>query len=262
MQNYRLCLSYDGSRYQGWQRQGNTPNTIQAKLEELLSRCLAQPVEVAGSGRTDAGVHARRQVCSFRAETDMSPEELLRELRRHAPEDLGLLSLALAPERFHARLSCTGKTYVYRLWTGETPCVFRRRYLLPHPGALDEEAMREAGRQLCGTWDYSAFCANRHMKKSAVRTLFAVELQRQGDELRLCYTGDGFLYNMARILTGTLLEVGEGKRRAEDLRAVLESRERSQAGPAAPPQGLFLWDVYYGHEERGEFLSSFMQDCP
>ena len=262
MQNYMLCLSYDGSRYQGWQRQGNAPNTIQARLEELLSRALSQPVELAGSGRTDAGVHARRQVCSFRARTDHNPEELLHELRRYAPEDIALLSLSPAPERFHARLSCTGKTYVYRLWTGAAPCVFQRRYLLPHPSPLDEESMKEAGRLLCGRHDFTSFCANRNMKKSAVRTLYAVDLHRQGDELRLCYTGDGFLYNMARILTGTLLEVGEGKRRAEDMPAILEGRSRTLAGPAAPAQGLFLWDVYYKGEEKAEILSPFGQDYP
>ena len=262
MPNFMLSLSYDGSRYQGWQKQGNTPNTIQARLEELLSRCLGQPVELAGSGRTDAGVHARRQVCSFRADTEKQPERILGELRLHAQEDLGLLSLSYAPERFHARLSCTGKTYVYRVWTGDSPCVFQRRYLLPHPAPLDEAAMAEAGRLLCGRRDFSAFCANRHMKKSAVRSLCAVELCRLGDELRLCYTGDGFLYNMARILTGTLLEVGEGKRRAEDMPAILDSLERAQAGPAAPAQGLFLWDVYYAHEERGPIPTLFAQVYP
>ena len=128
MRNFMLTLCYDGGRYRGWQRQGNTDNSIQAKTEELLSRLLKQKIELAASGRTDAGVHARRQVCSFRAETDYSTEFMLTELRKFLPEDVGALSLEEAPPRFHARLSCTGKTYLYRVWNSEEPNVFERRY--------------------------------------------------------------------------------------------------------------------------------------
>lgn len=245
MRNFRLTLCYDGGRYRGWQKQGNTENTIQGKLEAVLSRMLAQPVELAGSGRTDAGVHARRQVCSFRADTALDCETLLRTLRQVLPEDIGALSLEEAPPRFHARLSCTGKTYVYRIWNSEAPNVFSRRYLLPWPGALDTDAMEQAARLLLGEHDFSAFCAAKRMKKSAVRRLDEIRLERRGDELRLIFTGSGFLYNMVRILTGTLLEVGCGKRDAESVRAALLSRDRALAGPAAPAQGLFLWDVRY-----------------
>ena len=129
MPNFRMTLSYDGTRYNGWQRQGNTPDTIQGRLEAVLSDLLAQPVEVAGSGRTDAGVHARMQTASFRAKTDLPAPELLRRLRARLPGDIGVLTLEETAPRFHARLSCRGKTYVYRIWNSETPNVFERRYV-------------------------------------------------------------------------------------------------------------------------------------
>ena len=245
MKNYRLTLCYDGTRYSGWQRQGNTGGTVQAKTETLLSRILGQDVEVSGSGRTDAGVHARRQVCSFRAETDMSCGEILAAMRRYLPEDIGALSLEEAPPRFHARLSCTGKTYVYRIWNSEEPNVFERRYMYFYPGALDTEAMAKAASLLCGEHDFTSFTSNRHMKKSAVRRLDSIEIERLGGELRISLSGSGFLYNMVRIIVGTLIEVGAGSRRAEDIPAALDERDRAAAGFTAPAQGLILWDVRY-----------------
>lgn len=245
MKTFKLTLCYDGGRYNGWQRQGNTANTIQAKLETLLSRLLEQPIEVAGSGRTDAGVHARCQVCSFRADTDMDCASLLRALRRYLPEDIGAVSLEEAAPRFHARLNCRGKSYLYRVWNSDAPNVFERRYLLSYPAALDDAAMRAAAEKLLGRHDFTAFCANRHMKKSAVRTLRSIDITRRGDELDILLTGDGFLYNMARILCGTLLEVGSGSRTAAEVEAALLSRDRSLAGPTAPAHGLTLWNVEY-----------------
>ena len=245
MPNFRLTLCYEGTRYRGWQKQGNTDNTIQGRLEALLSRLLAQEVEIAGCGRTDAGVHARRQVCSFRADTAMPCDELLSALRRCLPEDIGALSLELAPPRFHARLNCVGKTYVYRIWNSETPNVFERRFLWPVPEELDVEAMRQAAALLCGRHDFSAFCSLKRMKKSAVRELRRLELRREGEELRLIFEGDGFLYNMVRILTGTLLQVGRGERAPEEMSRILASLDRAQAGPTAPAQGLTLWEVAY-----------------
>ena len=245
MRHFRLTLCYEGTRYKGWQRQGNTPDTLQAKLEELLGRILEQEVELAGSGRTDAGVHARRQVCSFRADTAMSSAELLAALRRYLPEDVGALALEEAEPRFHARLSCTGKTYLYRIWNSEAPCVFERRWVTVFPAALDTAAMARAAEKLTGTHDFTAFCGNKHMKKSAVRTLRRVEITREGEELRLRFEGDGFLYHMVRILVGTLLEVGTGERDAAEMPAILASRDRARAGFTAPAKGLTLWDVEY-----------------
>lgn len=245
MQNYKLVVCYDGTRYKGWQKLGSTDDTIQAKLEKVLSRLLEQEIELAGSGRTDAGVHARRQVCSFRAETDMRCEELLCALRRYLPEDIGAVSLEKAAPRFHARLSCTEKTYVYRVWNSPAPNVFERRYMLSLPESPDIEAMRTAAQYLVGEHDFTSFCSNKHMKKSAVRRLHSVEIERGGDELRFILTGDGFLYNMVRIIVGTLLEVGAGRLAPSAIPAILNARERAAAGPTAPAHGLTLWDVRY-----------------
>ena len=245
MKNYRLVLSYEGTRYRGWQRQGNTAGSIQEKLENLLSRLLEQKVELAASGRTDAGVHARMQVCSFRGETERGAEELLRELRRYLPEDIGAVSLEEAEPRFHARLSCREKTYLYRIWNSESPNVFTRRFQLRVPGALDDKAMERAARLLCGEHDFAAFCSLKNARRSTVRDLRAVEIRREGEELQLYFTGDGFLYNMVRILTGSLLEVGQGHRSPESLAEALQSKDRALAGPTAPAQGLCLWEVKY-----------------
>ena len=170
---------------------------------------------------------------------------MLTKLRQHLPEDIGAVSLEEAAPRFHARLNCREKTYLYRVWNSETPNVFERRFLCPYPAPLDLDEMRRAAKQLLGEHDFSAFCSVKHMKKSAVRTLTRIELQREGNELRLFFTGDGFLYNMVRILTGTLLEVGSGQRSAESVREALKSLDREQAGFTAPARGLTLWDVRY-----------------
>lgn len=245
MPNFCMTLSYDGTRYNGWQRQGNTPDTVQGRLETALSALLGQPVEVAGSGRTDAGVHARMQTASFRAKTDLPAPELLRRLRAQLPGDIGVLTLAEAAPRFHARLSCRGKTYVYRVWNSDTPNVFERRYVYALPQPLDTAAMQRAAALLCGRHDYTSFCANRHMKKSAVRTVDAITVERLGDEVRLTFSGEGFLYHMVRILTGTLLEVGLGQRDAGTMADILAARDRAAAGPTAPARGLILWETRY-----------------
>ena len=243
--NFRLRLSYDGSRYRGWQKQGNTENTIQSKMEFLLSRLLGQKIELAGSGRTDAGVHAREQVCSFRAETSMSTDKLLREIRHYLPEDIAALSLDDASPRFHARLCCREKCYVYRIWNSPVQDVFQRRYMLFHPGELDISAMKKAAEPLIGRHDFSAFCTKHNVNKSAVRELRSIKTERNGDEIRITLTGDGFLYNMVRIIVGTLLEAGEGKRDAASVSEALNSMDRSLAGPTAPAHGHFLWSESY-----------------
>lgn len=244
MKNYKLTLSYDGTRYNGWQKQKNTPDTIQEKLETLLSRLLGAEIEVAGSGRTDAGVHALGQVCSFRAECGMSCEELLAAIREYLPADIGALSLEEAEPRFHARLNARAKTYEYRIRTSIVPDVFARKYRYVFTEKLDVNAMRAAAEKMCGEHDYSAFCSIR-MKKSAVRTVYSIDISESGGEMFIRFRGNGFLYNMVRIMTGTLLDVGTGKIAPEDIDNIIESKLRQNAGFTAPPQGLFLVNVEY-----------------
>ena len=244
MRNLRLDLCYDGTRYRGWQRLPGVDNTIQGKLETALSRILGEPVEISGSGRTDAGVHARGQVANFHCKNPMVCEEILRQLRCYLPEDIGIYSCREVSERFHARLNVKHKTYCYRIWNSETPCVFDRRFVSIMPQRLDVEKMRLAAEQLIGEHDFSAFCANKKMKKSTIRRIFAVEIERKGEEIRISVTGNGFLHNMMRILVGTLVEVGMGQRTPESM-TELFGAAREQAGSLAGAQGLCLMEVAY-----------------
>lgn len=244
MRNLRLVLCYDGTRYRGWQRQSGTDNTIQGKLETALSRILGETIEVHGSGRTDAGVHAENQVVNFHCQSQMPCPDILSELRRYLPEDIGIKSCKQVSDRFHARLNAKSKTYRYRLWNSREPCVFQRRYVTLWPEALNVEKMEQAANILVGEHDFCAFCTNKHMKKSTVRRIDAIDIAAVGCELQITITGNGFLHNMVRILVGTLVEVGQGSREPASL-GELFGAERSRAGLLMPPQGLCLMEVEY-----------------
>ena len=244
MRNIRLDICYDGTRYNGWQRQTAHDNTIQGKIETALSRILGEPIEISASGRTDTGVHARGQVANFHTESAMTCGEMLAELRKYLPEDIGIYSCREVSPRFHARLNALEKTYQYRLWNSELPCVFDRRFVAVMEESLDVEAMHEAAQLLLGTHDFSAFCANKKMKKSTVRTIKSFTVERFGEEIRFTVTGNGFLHNMVRILVGTLVEVGRGERTPESV-ADLFGGKREQAGFLAPGKGLCLMEVRY-----------------
>ena len=244
MRNIRLDLCYDGTRYKGWQRLPGADATIQGKLETALSRILGEPIEVSGSGRTDAGVHAKGQVANFHCESTMAAEDILTQLRRYLPEDIGIYSCRDVSPRFHARLNAKEKTYLYRIWNSPEPCVFQRRFVTVMEEPLDTDAMERAAELLLGEHDFSAFCGNAKMKKSTVRHIRSIHIRREGPELQLTFTGNGFLHNMVRILVGTLVEVGRGQREAASV-AELFGGKRSEAGFLAPPQGLCLEEVYY-----------------
>ena len=244
MRNIRLDICYDGTRYNGWQRQTAHDNTIQGKLETALSRILGEPIEISASGRTDTGVHAIGQVANFHTDAGMDCAELLAQLRRYLPEDIGIYSCREVSPRFHARLNALEKTYRYRVWNSELPCVFERRYVTEMPEKLDVEAMHEAAQLFLGTHDFSAFCANRKMKKSTVRAIKAFSVERVGEEIHFTVTGNGFLHNMVRILVGTLIEVGRGEREMESI-PMLFGAKREQAGFLAPGKGLCLMEVRY-----------------
>lgn len=244
---YCLKLSYDGTRFHGWQRLPNAV-TVQGRLETALSEIFNRPIEVDGSGRTDAGVHASAQYVSFRA-PDTDTGKLLAQLRHRLPEDVGALSLCHAPERFHARLCATQKTYTYRVWNSETPDVFDRRFRVQMPQALDPAAMRRAAELCLGTHDFLAFCSNKHFKKSSVRTLYRFDIAQSGAELCFTLSADGFLYNMVRILVGTVLEVGLGERSEDSILPLFSRRIRAEAGHTAPAKGLCLTEVRYEHPD-------------
>ena len=244
MRNLRLDICYDGTRYRGWQRLPGKDDTIQGKLETALSRILGESIEISGSGRTDAGVHARGQVANFHCESAMPAKEILENLRRYLPEDIGIYSCRDVSERFHARLNAKEKTYCYRIWNSEMPCVFDRRFVAVMPESLDLCAMEQAAGHLLGQHDFAAFCGNAKMKKSTVRYIRDLTVARQGNEVRITVTGNGFLHNMVRILVGTLVEVGRGERDPESIPQLFGGK-RAEAGFLAPPQGLCLMEVYY-----------------
>ena len=244
MATYRLTLAYDGTRYRGWQRLDGTAMTVQGRVELALSEIFETKIEIDGSGRTDAGVHATGQVASFHAPRRPT-QTVLQRLRQLLPGDIGAMALEEASERFHARLNATEKTYVYRVWNSAQPDVFERRYRTQVRQRLDLTAMEQGAALLLGTHDFRSFCANKQLKKSSVRTLKRLELTRDGDELRFCLTADGFLYHMVRIIVGTLLEIGQGKLPAEDIGRILEARCREAAGETAPAKGLCLTEVRY-----------------
>ncbi|HIU76905.1 MAG TPA: tRNA pseudouridine(38-40) synthase TruA [Candidatus Pelethocola excrementipullorum] len=245
--NYKMVMQYDGTRYDGWQKQGNTGNTIQGRLEAVLSRFAGEPVEVQGAGRTDAGVHAYGQTANFRLQTDAKEEEVLVYLNRYLSEDIEVLSVERVHDRFHARLSAVQKTYLYRVGMGSGKHVFDRKYLYHFDGSLDVKAMEEAAGYLRGTHDFKSFCSNRRMKKSTTRTLHMVKIDvdKKEDVIRFILIGDGFLYHMVRIIVGTLLEIGQGKREPKDIIGILEEKDRAKAGFTAPPQGLTMVSVEY-----------------
>lgn len=245
--NYRITLQYEGGRYDGWQKQGNTENTIQGRLEQILGRMAGEPVEVHGSGRTDAGVHAMGQTANFHLKGNQTPKEVMEYLNRYLPDDIAVLTCDIVSERFHSRLNAVQKTYLYQIEMGQKRDVFGRRtqYLLGQK--LDVEAMRRAAELLCGTHDYKSFCGNKKMKKSTVRTVYAIDLQQEKDSslLQIYFTGNGFLQHMVRIMAGTLMEVGLGKRSAESMTEVLQALDRQAAGFTAPAEGLCLAEVRY-----------------
>lgn len=244
MRNIRLDICYDGSRYRGWQRLTGVEDTIQGKLEQTLSRILEEPVEISGSGRTDAGAHARHQIANFHCRGTMPCERILAELRRYLPGDIGIYSCEEAADRFHARLNARRKTYCYRIWNSEAPCVFDRKYVYILPQRLDVAAMTRAAEAFLGEHDFSAFCANKKMKKSTLRRIDSLTILREGEELRILVTGNGFLYNMVRIMAGTLIEVGRGERSPDSIPSLFGAR-REEAGFLAPAQGLCLMEVEY-----------------
>ena len=244
MRNIRLDICYDGTRYQGWQRLANTPNSIQGKIETALSRILEEPIEISGSGRTDAGVHAKDQVANFHCESTMSCGEILAKLQMYLPEDIGIESCKEVSPRFHARLNAKEKTYEYRVWNSSRPCVFERRFVTVIPEPLDVDRMNRAAQEFLGTHDFSAFCANKNFKKSTERFIKSFEVRRVGEEIRFRVTGNGFLHHMVRILVGTLIEVGRGEREPESI-PQLFGQKREKAGFLVPGKGLCLEEVIY-----------------
>lgn len=251
MINLKLTIAYEGTRYNGWQKQGNTSNTIQEKIEETISRIIGEEIEIAGSGRTDSGVHALAQIANFKVKDEKlrgyleDLNEFRDEINEYLPKDVRILAITKVNERFHARLNAVGKHYSYRIDNGEVADIFERKYLTRIEEPLNLDKMREATELMVGEHDFMSFCANKKMKKSTVRNVTKIDITSDKGIIKIDFYGNGFLYNMIRIMVGTLIEVGLSKRTPKDIERILESKNRAEAGYLAPASGLFLEEVYY-----------------
>ena len=238
--NYKFTIAYDGTRYLGWEHQPGTEMTIQGKLETVLSRMTDTPVEVIGCGRTDAGVHARNMTANAHMVTSLGETEIRDYMNQYLPEDICVKDVRICSDRFHARYNALGKTYCYTCYVGELKPVFDRKYVWVLESAPDVGRMQEAAALLVGTHDFASFCGNPRMKKSTVRKVDEISIVRKGPYLTLTYHGTGFLQYMVRILTGTLIEVGQGKREPSEMTSLLEAKDRRLAGVTAPACGLTM----------------------
>ncbi len=275
IQNYRMILQYDGTRYNGWQRQGNTGNTIQGKLEDIFSRYFDQPIELQASGRTDAGVHSLGQTVSFKVDygkygrngnmdntksidNTCNTEVLQEELNSYLPEDIKITELSEVDIRFHARLNAVEKEYRYYISLDRKKDVFARKYMmsLEEPDKLDIESMRRASRLMLGEHDFQGFSDNRS-NKSTVRTITSIDFNIKGHEnfggkyLEISFCGNGFLYHTVRLLVGTLLAIGMGKAKEDIVEEIFDSRNRKIVPFMAPAEGLFLYKVKYTRDYLG-----------
>ncbi len=245
MRNIKCRVTYEGTRYQGWQRQESSDNTIQGKLERLISRMCDERIEIQGSGRTDAGVHSLGQIINFHTHSEKTVEEMLAYMNQFLPEDIAVVEMEEVSERFHSRLNAKGKQYSYHVWNSSIPNVFWRRYAHMVEQPLDVDAMKQAAKHLLGEHDFKSFTSAGKGKKSTVRNIESIQIVRDGDLLTFTFRGDGFLYHMIRILMGTLLEVGLGTRSADSIPDVIEAKNREKAGALVPGKGLILEEVFY-----------------
>lgn len=246
-----LTVSYDGTLYFGFQSQPGG-NTIQDRIEKAIQHLTGETITITSSGRTDAGVHARAHYINFHTASSIPLERWAFALNSRLPPDIRILEARMADPEFHARRSAKRKTYRYTINNNRIPDVFQRHLQYHHPTPLDVEAMRHALQTLIGKHDFTSFCSVKSTKPSHVRTIFAADIERQPDAnptlpglIHISVTGNGFLQHMVRIIVGTLLHVGEGKKSAADMEAILQAKDRSRAGPTAMPHGLMLWEVIY-----------------
>lgn len=245
MRNLKLTIEYDGKRYLGWQRLGDSEKTIQGKIEKVIQQLTGETIEIIGSGRTDAGAHAKGQVANFKTTSTLSEDEFLTLFNRYLPDDIVVKEVVEVPERFHARYNAKGKQYSYYVWNDAIPTAFERYHSFQVVEPLDLAKMEAACEKLVGTHDFLGFSALKKSKKSTERTIDEITITQEGSMLHFTFVGNGFLYKMVRILMGTLIEIGAGRLPLEVIDQVLANKIRSEAGETAPAQGLFLDEVYY-----------------
>ncbi|NLK28870.1 MAG: tRNA pseudouridine(38-40) synthase TruA [Clostridiales bacterium] len=245
MHNYKLTIQYDGGRYKGWQRLGNTNNTIQGKIEYVLSELMGEEIEIIGSSRTDAGVHALGQIANFKTNKNLSTTKIQEYLNHYLPQDISIIRVDKVSENFHARYHARAKTYLYRIWNREYSHPFMRKYSMHIEEKLDLEAMKKAAGYFVGTHDFTAFSNAKSKKKSMVREIYSFWINQEDGFVDIRIRGNGFLYNMARWIAGTLIDVGLGDLDGESIPTIIQSKKRDRTGRLAEPQGLYLENIEY-----------------
>ncbi len=245
MRNIKLVIQYDGSKYRGWQRLGDSDKTIQGKLEQVLGQMTNEKIELIGSGRTDAGVHAFHQVANFHTKSDFSEDAILDYLYKYLPEDIVVIDAKEEDKMFHSRHHVKGKKYLYRIWNSKRHNPFMRKHCTHVAEPLDIRLMREAAAYFIGKHDFSSFTSLKGKNKSKEREIFSVEIEKDKELMNIIFYGNGFLYNMVRIMAGTLIEVGAGRIKSHSIPEILAKKDRTLAGPTAPTSGLILYDVEY-----------------
>ncbi len=246
--HWLLLLRYDGTRYHGWQVQPNGV-TVQQVLQDAVERVTGVRSGITGCSRTDAGVHALMFCCALKTESRIPPENVPAALNAHLPRDIAVYACRLAPPEFHPRYDCVGKRYVYRVWNQPVRHPFWEGHAHHVSRRLDELVMAQAARDFEGTHDFKAFCAAGSSVEDTVRTVRRCTVARNGDMLDITVEADGFLYNMVRIIVGTLLDIEAGRLPPDSVPAILKSRDRSRAGKTAPACGLYLEQVFYKDEQ-------------
>lgn len=244
MKNIKLTLEYDGTNYGGWQKQSNN-KTIQGELEKAISKATGEEVEVTGSSRTDAGVHARGMVANFRTNSPIPADRFREAVNRNLPDDIAILKSEEVNDSFHARYNTKGKTYSYTIVNRYEKVSIGRNYIYHVKDSLDIAKMEKACTFFIGKHDFSAFKTNGSSVKTSVRTISELYIKKDDDIIKIFITADGFLYNMVRIIVGTLVEVGKGKIDPVNIKNIIDSRDRTKAGPCVKPNGLVLEKVYY-----------------
>jgi tRNA pseudouridine38-40 synthase len=233
-------IQYDGRKYKGWQRLGQGENTVQAKIESVVSRLTGVDTEIIGSSRTDAGVHALAQVANFKTETRFSEDEIQTYLNTYLPNDISVTAVTSVPERFHARYNAKRKTYLYKIWNRAYPNPFMRDYSMHVKSRLNVGRMIKAAELFMGEHDFTAYSNAKTSKKTMVREIFAVDIAEADGFIQIRVTGDGFLYNMVRKMVGTLVAAGLGEIEAEDISQIIASKDRSRVTHLADACGLYL----------------------
>ena len=245
MRNIKMTIRYDGSRYKGFQRLKDNDMTIQGKIEDVLSKMTNENIEIIGSGRTDTGAHAYGQVANFKTNSSLSIEKMQSYLYEYLPEDIVITKLEEVDERFHSRYNAKSKVYLYKIYNNKFHDPFLRRYTTHIPKKLDLELMKEASKYFIGEHDFTSFASSKSKKKSNVRTLYSINIKEENGLIEIYFEGNGFLYNMVRIMTGALIDVGHKKIVPEDIKKMLEEKDRTKSSDTAAAKGLYLYKVSY-----------------